>query len=88
MVEFEALRRVHGHQLHGVAGFLLQIDRSPGLLEIIQVFDKLLEALRFALRLPFAHKLREAVEIFPVLSRDGRHRSPALRPVRRTIPRR
>ena len=71
MVEFKALRGVHGHELHGVAGFLLEIDRAAGLLEIIQVLDKFLEALCFALGLPFAHKLREAVEIFPVFRGDG-----------------
>ena len=71
MVEFKPLRGVHGHELHGVARFLLEVDRSAGLLEIIQVLDKFLEALRFALGLPFAHKLSEAVKIFSVFRRNG-----------------
>ncbi len=71
VVEFQPLRRVHGHELHRVAGFLLEVDRSAGLLEIIQVLDKFLEALRFALGLPLAHELREAVEIFAVFGSHG-----------------
>ena len=71
MIEFQALRRVHGHQLHGVAGFLFQIDRSAGLLEIVQILHKFLQALRLALRLPLAHELREPVEIFAVFGGDS-----------------
>ncbi len=72
VVEFESFRGMNGHQLHGVARFLLQIDRAAGLLEIVQVLDKFLELLRFAFRLPLAHKLGKPVEIFSVLRRHGR----------------
>ena len=72
VIEFQALGRVHGHELHRVAGFLLEVDRSAGLIEIIQVLDKFLQALRFALGLPLAHELREAVEIFAVFAGSGR----------------
>jgi hypothetical protein len=71
MVEFQSLRGVHGHELHRVTRFLLEIDRSAGLFEIIQVFDKFLEALRFAFGLPVTHKLSEAVEILPVFPGNG-----------------
>ena len=46
--------------------------RAARLIEIVQVFDKFLEALGFALRLPLAHELREAVEIFAVFGSHGR----------------
>src|SRR4029077_20441395 len=66
VVEFETLGRVHGHELYRVSGFLLEIDRSAGLIEIIQVLDEFFEALRFTFGLPLTHELPEALEIFPV----------------------
>ena len=72
MIEFEALGGMHGHELHRVAHFLFEVDRTAGLLEVIQVLDKFLQALRFALGLPLAHELREAIEVFAVFAGRGR----------------
>ena len=66
VLEFQPLRRMHGHQLDRVARILLQIDLPAGLHEVIEIFDKFRQARSFALGLPFANKLRQPPDVGPI----------------------
>jgi hypothetical protein len=63
VVEFQALRCVHRHQLNGIAGFLFQIDLPAGLREIIEIFHEFRKPRRFALGLPFTNELRQSPQV-------------------------
>ena len=70
VIELQPLRRVNGHQLYRVAVFLLEIDLSVGLLEVIEILREFLQPARLAFRLPFEDELPQPRHIFPVLLGD------------------
>ena len=57
-----------GHQLHRVyRRVVFQAHHSPSLSVIIQIFDKLRQAARFAFRFPLLHEFRQPLDVFSVV---------------------
>ena len=59
---------MNGHQLHRVRRrVVFQAHYSAGLSVIVQVFDELLQAARFAFQFPLLHEFRQPFDVFSVV---------------------
>ena len=73
MRKLEALRGVHGHQLHRVLGELfLDLDVAIQFVEVAEVFDEIAKLFRFVFSLPLLHEFDQPVQVLPVRLRSQR----------------